>query len=99
VDDLDTVDLDFQHRFALALRHEIIWGLNYRYTSNRNESKGIFALDPSSSQDKLVSAFVQDQISILDTLRLTVGTKFEHNDFSGFLHMAVKLPSAFCQRS
>ncbi|MGH8642926.1 MAG: TonB-dependent receptor plug domain-containing protein [Gammaproteobacteria bacterium] len=84
LDDLDTVDLDFQHRFALALRHEIIWGLNYRYTSNRNESKGIFAVDPSSSQDHLVSAFVQDQISILDTLRLTLGTKFEHNDFSGF---------------
>jgi iron complex outermembrane receptor protein len=30
-----------------------------------------------------VSGFVQDQISILDTLRFTVGTKLEHNDFSG----------------
>ena len=84
LDDLDTVDLDFQHRFGFAARQEIIWGLNYRYTSNRNESKGIFAVDPPASTDHLASGFVQDQIALLDTLRLTIGTKLEHNDFSGF---------------
>lgn len=31
-----------------------------------------------------MSAFVQDQIAILESLRLTLGTKLEHNDFSGF---------------
>lgn len=84
LDNLDTVDLDFQYRFGFAARQEIIWGLNYRYTSNRNEGKGIFAVDPPVSTDQLVSGFVQDQIALLDTLRLTIGTKLEHNDFSGF---------------
>lgn len=83
-DDLDTVDLDFQHRTVLARRHELIWGLNYRSTDNRNHGKVIFAVYPPSSQDNLFSGFVQDQIALLDTLRLTLGTKLEHNDFSGF---------------
>lgn len=83
-DDLDTVDLDFQHRTVLAQSHELIWGLNYRSTENRNHGKVIFAVYPPSSQDNLFSGFVQDQIALLDTLRLTLGTKLEHNDFSGF---------------
>jgi iron complex outermembrane receptor protein len=83
VDDLDTVDFDVQNRFALASRHEVTWGVAYRFTANRNEGRGIFAVDPPSSNDQLVSALVQDQIRILKSLHLTVGTKLEHNDFSG----------------
>lgn len=83
-DDLDTVDVDIQHRFALGASQEIIWGLSDRFTSNRNVGKGIFAVEPASSDDNLVSGFVQDQIGITDALRLTVGTKLEDNDFSGF---------------
>ncbi|MGH8018891.1 MAG: TonB-dependent receptor plug domain-containing protein [Opitutaceae bacterium] len=82
-DDLDTIDLDLQHRFNPIVDHEIVWGLNYRYTSNRNEGKGIFEVRPPSSEDDLVSAFVQDQFVLRDALRVTVGTKFGHNDFSG----------------
>jgi len=84
VDNLDTIDLDLQHRFAPAPRQEIIWGLNYRFTDNRNQGKGLFAVEPSTSRENLVSGFVQDQIAILDKLRVTLGSKLEHNDFSGF---------------
>ena len=83
-DDLDTIDLELQHRFSPRARHDVVWGLNYRYLSNRNEGKGIFALQPPSSEDHLFSAFVQDQIALQDNFRVTVGTKLEHNDFSGF---------------
>jgi iron complex outermembrane recepter protein len=83
VDDLDTVDLDFQHRLTLAARHEITWGLNYRRMDNRNQSRGVFALDPASSRDRLYSGFVQEQFAVTPELRVTVGTKLEHNDFSG----------------
>ncbi|MGB8353131.1 MAG: TonB-dependent receptor plug domain-containing protein, partial [Chthoniobacteraceae bacterium] len=31
-DDLDTYDLDFQHRFSLGDRNRIVWGLGYRFT-------------------------------------------------------------------
>jgi len=83
-DTLHTFDLDFQQRFAQFTHHEIIWGASFRLTSNDNRSGGLFALDPEKSDDALYSGFIQDQIALADTLRLTVGTKLEHNDFSGF---------------
>ena len=83
-DDLDTFDLDVQHRFLLAARHEIVWGVNYRYTDNSNRGKLIFAVAPEQARDQLVSGFVQDQVALSDALQLTLGTKLEHNDFSGF---------------
>ena len=84
VDDLDTVDLDFQHRFALAYGQEIIWGLSYRAMNDRNEGKGGFALNPPTSLDTIYGGFIQDQLSLGETVHVTLGTKLEHNDFSGF---------------
>ncbi len=75
IDDLDTVDLDFQQRFTAAGAQQLTWGLNYRSMHNRNVGKGIFNLQPASSQDNLLSGFVQDQISVRDSLRVTLGTK------------------------
>jgi iron complex outermembrane receptor protein len=83
VDDLDTIDVDLQHRSGLRWRQEVTWGGNYHFTSNRNEGKGVFALDPPSSRDQVVSGFLQHQVQLGDALRLTSGTKLEHNDFSG----------------
>ena len=83
-DTLHTFDLDFQRSFTAATRHEIIWGAAYRFTSNRNEPGLIWALAPENSDDQLFSGFIQDQISLTDSLRVTLGTKLEHNDFSGF---------------
>jgi iron complex outermembrane receptor protein len=56
----------------------------YRVTQNRNEPGVIFRLDPEKSTDQLFSGFFQDQLSLTDAVRLTLGTKLEHNDFSGF---------------
>jgi iron complex outermembrane receptor protein len=83
VDDLDTVDVDLQDRFAPTPRHEVTWSLNYRSTANRNRGRGVFAVDPPSSNDQLAGGFIQDQIQLLKSIRVTVGTKLEHNDFSG----------------
>jgi len=83
-DDLDTIDLDVQHRFQLPYHQEIIWGVTYRLMYNRDEGKGVFALTPSASRDALYGAFIQDELSWWDTVHLTLGTKLEHNDFSGF---------------
>ncbi|HEX2860950.1 MAG TPA: TonB-dependent receptor [Lacunisphaera sp.] len=83
-DDLDTIDLDLQHRFSPASRHQLVWGVNYRHTANENRGKGIFAVSPESSGDNLFSAFAQDQVELGEAVRVTVGAKAEHNDFSGF---------------
>jgi iron complex outermembrane receptor protein len=83
-DDLETFDLDFQHRLSRAGRHDVVWGLNYRLMDNDDRRGAIFALEPATSRDILASGFIQDQVSLRDSLRLTLGTKVEHNDFSGF---------------
>jgi iron complex outermembrane receptor protein len=84
LDTLHTFDLDFQQRFAASARQEILWGASYRLTSNRNRSGGIFAVDPEKSDDHLISGFIQDQMALGDSVQLTLGTKLEENDFSGF---------------
>jgi iron complex outermembrane receptor protein len=83
-DTLHTLDVDLQHRLRPRAGHEVTWGAAVRATSNRNRRGVIFALDPEESDDLLWSGFIQDQIALSQSLALTLGTKLEHNDFSGF---------------
>ena len=83
-DDLGTLDLDFQDNFRLADINALTWGLSFRTMDDRNRGKGLFALSPPDSTDNLISGFVQDEISLPHSVKVTVGTKLEHNDFSGF---------------
>lgn len=82
---VDTFDFDFQHRFHLGEDHELIWGVGYRYTADSNDNSFDIFFTPSSRETQLLSAFIQDTITLAeDELFLTIGSKFEHNDFSGF---------------
>lgn len=85
-EDRDTFDLDFQHRFSPFRRHQVTWGLGYRLTSGAADAVvETITFTPATRTDHLVSAFVQDEIVLLENLlRLTIGSKFEHNDYSGF---------------
>jgi iron complex outermembrane receptor protein len=87
----DTLDLDFQHRFTLLDRHEIVWGLDYRFGHDRIQGQPIqngttpYNLSPSKVNDQVFSGFIQDELTLIDNkLWLTVGSKLEHNDYSGF---------------
>ena len=87
VEELNTYDLDFQHRFPIGERQQVIWGGGYRlmpdHIGNVNPS-GFFLL-PANRNLQLFSAFLQDEITLLpQRLRLTLGSKLEHNDYSGF---------------
>jgi iron complex outermembrane receptor protein len=79
-----TLNLDFQHHFAWGERQDIVWGLDYRNTSdNFGASVGV-SFNPASRADNLVSSFIQDEIAIFpDRLYLTIGTKLEYNDYTG----------------
>lgn len=84
-DQLHTLDLDFQHRFRWSAIHDINWGLGYRLYRSDFSGDFVINVDPERRTDDLISAFVQDEIALVDErLRLTVGSKFEHNDYSGF---------------
>ncbi len=82
---VDTVDLDFQHRFHFSPRQEIIWGVGYRFIQDNLDNGDRVFVEPESDQQNLASAFIQDQITLIeDQLALTLGAKLEHNDFTGY---------------
>jgi iron complex outermembrane recepter protein len=81
----ETGDVDFQQDFRLGARQALIWGLGYRHTSDRVRNSRIVEFLPDHRAQDLYSAFLQDEISFLqDRLRVTLGTKVEHNDSTGF---------------
>lgn len=83
-DDLDTYDLDFQHQFVLGERNHFVWGLGYRFTHDVvNEAQNLAFVPPVFDQN-LFSGFVQDEILLVKNVHLTLGTKLEHNDYTGF---------------
>jgi iron complex outermembrane receptor protein len=80
----NTFDLDLQHRFPLPLDSEVVWGLGYRYTDD-DVDEGVATFSPDSRDENLYTGFVQGEIPLLDDmLRLTAGTKLEHNDHTGW---------------
>ncbi len=80
----DTWDMDFQHRFPLTERQEIIWGLGYRKVDNKVYTGQFVDFDPSSRTTELYSAFIQDEITLVpDRWRLTLSSRFENNEFTG----------------
>jgi iron complex outermembrane receptor protein len=86
-EDLGTYDLDFQHRFDVGERNHLMYGFEYRLYEDDidNPNPTLLAFVPPERNMQLVSGFLQDEINIVpDYFGVTVGSKFEHNDFTGF---------------
>jgi iron complex outermembrane receptor protein len=78
-------DVDFQHQLSLWARHSIVWGVGYRRNEVRTGSPlEIASLTPSIVHDDLVSGFVQDEVRLPHDVRLTIGSKVQHDAFSGY---------------
>ncbi|MDE3083994.1 MAG: TonB-dependent receptor [Verrucomicrobiota bacterium] len=84
-EDLNTYDLDFQYRFPVAERHDIVCGFGYRLLDDNVGNTPALAFLPAAVGRQLFSAFAQDKIAIIENrLYLTLGSKIEHNDYTGF---------------
>jgi iron complex outermembrane receptor protein len=84
VDDLDTYDLDFQNRFPLGTWNNIVWGFGYRFTHDVVQDAPLVAFLPNTLDQNLYSTFLQDEIKLRENVFLTLGSKLEHNDYTGF---------------
>lgn len=83
--DRTTVDLSFEHRLALPLQQDFVYGLSYRVDADEFDGSPSVDLDPEKRNVQQFSGFFHDEIRLRgDHVRLVVGTKLEHNDFTGF---------------
>ena len=77
-------DVDLQQRLQHG-QHQIVVGGGYRLTDDDFDGSFTMSLDPAGRTYHLFSGFVHDELQLLpDRLRLSAGSKFEHNSFSGF---------------
>jgi len=81
----DTVDLDYQHHLAWGQRQDLVWGLGYHYTTDSIGGSLTVSFNPPSRSLEVFNLFLQDEIMLVPKrLYLIAGTKFEHNDYTGF---------------
>lgn len=81
----DTFDVDFLQRFPLPARQQVSWGLGARFSRGDNPIvvSGL-TFTPNPRTDRLLSAFLQDDVSVVDKrLSLSLGTKFLETNFTG----------------
>jgi iron complex outermembrane recepter protein len=79
-----TLDIAFQHHFVWGERQDLGWGVEYRYSASRTDGNLVISLVPANLNTQLFSSFIQDEITVVpDRLFLTVGTKLEHNYYTG----------------
>ncbi len=92
---LNTLDFDFKNHNAIGSRNDLVWGFGYRYTddhlgnpANVLQTRSLLGFSigfvPDTMQYSLFSTFLQDEIKLNENLSLTVGSKLEHNAFTGF---------------
>lgn len=86
-----TLDLSAQHRLRPGERNDFIWGLGYRFASAEvgGGEHGVAGTSIEAREGErdlhLYSMFVQNEFQVVpEDLILTVGTKIEHNSFTGY---------------
>ena len=81
----NTFDVDFIHHVPHGT-HDIIWGAGIHVSpSHFFEQVPTVLFTPAKDTYSIYSGFLQDSISLIpNRLVAVLGTKFEHNSFSGF---------------
>lgn len=78
-----TVDLDVQYEVQLGQLNSITTGLGYRSVHADYDSSYQVSITPEEETDIVYSGFLQDAITLIpEKLVLTLGSKWEHNDYT-----------------
>jgi iron complex outermembrane receptor protein len=80
---VSTGDADFQYHFHAGSRNDIVAGMGFRLTDESYTNGYEAAFGSGYRRDYLTSTFLQDQIALTDSVSLTVGSKLEHNSYTG----------------
>jgi iron complex outermembrane recepter protein len=83
--DQNTFDVDFHDRFHVGKQNEVTWGAGYRFMNTDVAAGPFLSAIPSTRNLNLYSFFAQDTFTLQpDRWFITAGSKFEHNDFTGY---------------
>lgn len=77
------IDIEFQHHLQLS-NHDILWGGGVRELHADTYFSLFHEFRPSTLDGHSFNFFLQDDISLNENLRLTLGTKFEKNYYTGW---------------
>jgi len=85
---VDTADLSLQYRLTPWGAHDITLGGGYRVANDRfTPGPGTAFLTPARRRQAWTNAYVQDEIRLGETVKLTLGVKFEDNSYTGLESM------------
>ncbi|WP_150051313.1 MULTISPECIES: TonB-dependent receptor plug domain-containing protein [Methylomonas] len=76
--------LDVQHSLPKLDSHQILWGLNFQTVHDQFQNSLTLGFEPAKFAQYNVGWYLQDQIDILDDLKLTLGNRVEHFTFTGW---------------
>lgn len=84
-EDAKTFDLEWQNRFRLGQRQTVTYGGDVRGIHHEVSDIPNFGFTPANKMLYLYSGFLQyEAMLIKDKLRFTLGSKFEHNTYTGW---------------
>jgi iron complex outermembrane receptor protein len=83
--EIDTLDFDVQAETSAARRHRLVGGFGLRLMRDDLPPSQLLSFEPVRESRRIWSGFLQDEIALAgDRARLTLGTKLENNQFTGF---------------
>jgi iron complex outermembrane receptor protein len=86
-DYLNTYELEAQHSFALGARQFLVWGAGLRVENDNFPTTltntQVLLFSPQSRTLSFVDVFLQDSISLSGNIKLILGTKLEHDPYTG----------------
>ncbi len=83
--DYTSFDLDISQFIRWGERYETVWGFGYRTVDDKVVGEDVLTYTVEEFYAELYNGYVQQDIHFADKrLRFSLGSKFEHNDFTGF---------------
>jgi len=82
-ENLDVVDLEFQHAPHTPPRHHLLWGGDYRAAFDHVGNSPALAFLPADRRLQWLSLFAQDEIALATGLEVTAGARLETNVYTG----------------
>jgi len=83
-EDLTRGDVEFQHETYLDPSNHFSWGLGFRIASDRSANLPEIGFLPANAKNSQYNAFIQDEISLTNEFKVTLGSKFIKDDYSKF---------------